>query len=253
MTPALRLAVGTLTVLRTGRVEVTPAVAARAMAVAPLAVLPVAVVAGVVAWAGGESRLPPLVVGLLTVTVLALGTRALHLDGLADVTDGLGAGWDRARALEVMRRGDIGPMGVVVLVLVLTGQAALIGTLARGWTGALLLVLLVCVSRCAVPLVCARGVPAARPDGLGAAVAGSVARWVVVLCWVLGSAVVAAAAVIAGAGPVAVLGGPVAAVAVLLLLSRCRRRFGGITGDVIGAGVEVAFTVLLLVVAVGTG
>ena len=43
MTPALRLAVGTLTVLRTGRVEVTPAVAARAMAVAPLAVLPLAV------------------------------------------------------------------------------------------------------------------------------------------------------------------------------------------------------------------
>ena len=47
------------------------------------------------------------------VAVLAFGTRAMHLDGLADTVDGLGSGWDRERALAIMARGDVGPMGVV--------------------------------------------------------------------------------------------------------------------------------------------
>ena len=63
-------------------------------------------------------------VGLLVVTVLALGSRAMHLDGLADTVDGLGSGWDRKRALQVMRLGDIGAMGAVALVIVIGLQAA---------------------------------------------------------------------------------------------------------------------------------
>ena len=51
----------------------------------------------------------PLIAAVMTVALLALLTRAMHLDGLADVADGLGSGRDRDRALAVMRQSDQRP------------------------------------------------------------------------------------------------------------------------------------------------
>jgi adenosylcobinamide-GDP ribazoletransferase len=98
-------------------------------------------------------------------------------------------------------------------------------------------------------LACRKGVPAARPQGLGALGAGTVP---------LPAAAVVAAVVIACAtaatpdrpwqGPAAV----VASLAVVLgLLAHSVRRFGGITGDVLGASVEVATTVALVGLSLG--
>jgi adenosylcobinamide-GDP ribazoletransferase len=92
-------------------------------------------------------------------------------------------------------------------------------------------------------------VPAARPEGLGALVAGTVPRPV--------TAVIAAVVVVAAAGatPGRPWQGPAAVVAslavVLALLRHCVRRFGGITGDVLGAVVEVGVTVTLIAVSLG--
>ena len=176
------------------------------------------------------------------VGTLALGTRAMHLDGLADTVDGLGSGWDRARALEVMRRGDIGPMGVVALVIILGLQAASIGWLADDLSGALLVGLVVCCSRAALTLVCRRGVPAARTEGLGAAVAGSVPWPAALLVWLLVAsswdwpAAVGQRTAERGTGRGDGRG------AGALFVRRCVRRFGGVTGDVMGAAVEIALT-----------
>src|SRR4051812_9466221 len=84
----------------------------------------------------GARWVSPLVGAVLGVAVLALLTRGLHLDGLADTADGLGPLRGRERALEVMRQSDIGPFGVVTLVLTLLLQVACLATLLTadgGW------------------------------------------------------------------------------------------------------------------------
>jgi adenosylcobinamide-GDP ribazoletransferase len=179
---------------------------------------------------------------------LALGNRALHLDGLADTVDGFGSGWTAERSLMVMRRSDVGPMGVVALIIVLGLQATSVGELIQGMPGALLVGAAVCCSRAALCLTCVRGVPAARGDGLGVAVAGSVPPPAAAGCWLAVLLIMSGAAWLSGHSPVS---GAIAAVgaaaAVAVLVYRCVRRLGGVTGDVMGAAIEIAFTVMIIV------
>src|SRR5690606_10043068 len=134
----LRMAVGTLTAIpvRVRRVDRT--VAAWAMAAAPLVGVLLTALAGAVLAGALLLGLSPLLAAVLAVGALALLTRGLHLDGLADVADGLGSGAAADRALEVMRRSDIGPFGVVTLVLVVLVQVASLAELAAEGTAAAL-------------------------------------------------------------------------------------------------------------------
>jgi adenosylcobinamide-GDP ribazoletransferase len=249
---AWRLAVGTLTVLPVRPPSVVDRrVAGRAMLLGPVAVLPLAVMAAGLGRLAASTAWPSLLSGLVVVASLALGTRALHLDGLADTVDGLGSGRDRQRALEIMRRGDVGPMGVVALVLVVGGQAVAAGALISTWPGAALVTVVIAISRTSLLLACRAGVPPARPGGLGATVAGSVRP----LLAVVGGLVSALVLV----GTLTVLGRPwwIAALALIVgALAACGmvwlavRRLGGITGDVLGAVVELTLLALLLAVSV---
>jgi adenosylcobinamide-GDP ribazoletransferase len=190
---------------------------------------------------------PPLLAGLIVVAVLAGCTRAMHLDGLADTADGLGCYGEAQRALEVMRDGSCGPFAVIALVLVLTTQAAALGTLAQ--TGRLLPVVLALIAGRAAFSWCARrGVPAARPVGLGMLVAGS-QPVAVPVAWF---AILLAAGVLAVPGRAwqGTLAVAVAALAVIALSAHTRRRFGGLTGDVLGAASELTTTVILAICAI---
>lgn len=241
----LRLAVGTLTVFPVSPPRaVGRSVAAVAMSLAPLAAVPVAVAGAAAVYAGDALALPPLLTATVAVAGLALASGALHLDGLADTADGLAVPGGRERRLEVMRRGDVGPAGAVALVFVLLAQVgALAGVLAaRGaTTAAVTLALAVAVSRAALAPACVRGLPAARPDGLGTGVADTVPPAGVL-------AVVGLVAATAGGlhGLRGLAGVLAAAVAVGLVLFRALRSVGGVTGDVLGACVEVALTAYLL-------
>ncbi|MFC7886916.1 adenosylcobinamide-GDP ribazoletransferase [Streptomyces sp. NPDC057376] len=252
----LRFAFGTLTVFP---VEVTrwDREAARAgMLCAPLAGLAV----GVTAAAAGLLLLlvgaGTLLAAVATAAVPAVLTRGLHLDGLADTADGLGSGKPAEDALRIMKQSDIGPFGVLTLLFVLLAQvAALTQAYDASWAhGALAAVVSATAARLALTLAARTGVPAARPEGLGAAVAGAVPP---------GGALAATAAVTAASAAAAgALSGPYdavrAALAVLcagavaeLLLRHCVRRFGGVTGDVFGAVAETAATTALVVLVLG--
>jgi adenosylcobinamide-GDP ribazoletransferase len=243
-----RLALGLLTVVPTGAVDVDRRTARDAMLLAPV----VGLVLGAVAWAVGgvlhARGLGSLIAAVAAVATLSVATRALHLDGLADLADGLGSGRPAAGALEVMRRSDAGPFGVSTLVLVLLTQMAV---LARAWELGLAgpALLIGCLTgRLALLWACRVGSPPARPDGLGALVAGVVP----VPAAGLVTAVGVAAALAWGAldGSSYALGFGVSVIvgicAAALLQRLARRRLGGVTGDVLGALVETAMTAAML-------
>lgn len=247
---ALRLAFGTLTVLPVRAPVVDRRTAGRAMVLAPLVGFLLALVASV-----PLALLPDasLLAAVASIGVLALLTRALHLDGLADTADGLGSGRPALAALAVMRRGDVGPFGVVTLALVLLAQVAAVTELVEDGRGPAALAAAVVVSRLALPLACLRGIPAARADGLGSAVAGSVSRPMALAATLLGFALVAAALALTGAAadsPVVLAAAPAGLLGGLAVGRHAVRRLGGITGDVLGAVVEATFTTSLVVLAV---
>src|SRR5579859_6832372 len=175
----LRLSVTLLTVipLRGPAAEPGRATVAAAMTWAPAVGLLLGILASaVLVVADHPLGAGPLTAAGLAVAALALMTRGLHLDGLADLADGLGSGKPAAAALDIMRRSDIGPFGIVTLVLTLVIQ---VGALAHaeaagGGRGPAALIAAVVTGRLALVWACRQGVPAARPEGLGAMVAGTV-------------------------------------------------------------------------------
>ncbi|MEU4347340.1 adenosylcobinamide-GDP ribazoletransferase [Streptomyces sp. NPDC023838] len=254
----IRFAFGTLTALPV-RVTRWDREAARAgMLWAPLAGL---VIGACAAAAGGFFLLlgsGPLLAAVATAAVPAALTRGLHLDGLADVADGLGSAKPAEDALRIMKQSDIGPFGVLTLVFVLLGQVAVLTELyAESWArGAVATAVAAVTARLTLTLTCRPTVPPARPDGLGAAVAGVVPPRAAA-----GVAVLVAAGCAAGAWALLGLGAALhhglAVVAGLLaaqlLLTHCVRRFGGVTGDVFGAVAETATTTALIVSVLGAG
>jgi adenosylcobinamide-GDP ribazoletransferase len=248
MREAWRLAVGTLTAIPVAAPRtVDAATAGRAMLLAPVAVLPLGVLVALVGWAGERVGLNLLAVGVLAVGALAAGSRAIHWDGLSDTADGLTASYDARRSLEVMKSGTSGPAGVIATVVVAGVQAASLATLFSYGRGAALAGVLVCASRVALAITCLRGVPAARPDGLGLPHAGTVAPLAALVSWLVTVVVVSLVAswayLPAWRGALAVV---LAGLVVVVLVRRATRRFGGVTGDVFGAAIELALATLLV-------
>lgn len=242
---SLRLSIGMLTAIRVPAVlRVTPGTATGALLLAPLAVLPLGLLLGATLWLGGRLEVPSLAVALVALAVLAVGSRALHLDGLSDVADGLTSSYDRERSLAVMKSGTAGPAGVAALVVVLGAQAAGLMWFVP-WGGelrtAVVAGLVVCASRAALWITCCTLAPPAREDGLGVTFTRRVPVAVAVVGWLA----LAALAMLLDPvrGPVTVV---VAGLVVAALTAHTVRRFGGVTGDVFGAGIEVALAVLLI-------
>lgn len=229
----LRAALMMLTRLPVWPGEAPPPLA-RALWAFPLAGLAVGAVAMLVWQAAWALGLPPAMAAILALAALVLTTGGLHEDGLADCADGLWGGGDRARRLEILRDSRIGTYGALALILSLALRGA--GLVALGAGGGLALLLVSGASRAAPALLLAV-LPPARPDGLGHAASGgaghttrgaAIAAGLAGLCllplglWAVLLVGLAMAALVLGFGQIA------------------RARFGGQTGDVLGAGQQLA-------------
>jgi adenosylcobinamide-GDP ribazoletransferase len=241
----LRLAFGTLTVLPAPMPSrVDRVVAGRAMVLAPVVGVLLGAIAGGLVALVQEVKPAPLLAAVVGVLVLVALSGALHLDGLADFADALGSRRDRESMLRIMKQGDIGPFGVVAIIGVLLLDVAALTTCIQSGFGWQAILIATTSSRLTLPWACRTNIPSARPNGLGATVASTVRPI---------TAIVTTIAVVAGtlllANPVSGAAVLVAVAVSLLVTRRARTALGGITGDVLGAAVELALPATLLTLA----
>ncbi|WP_297109949.1 adenosylcobinamide-GDP ribazoletransferase [Tessaracoccus sp.] len=239
---SLHAAVGLFTVFKVPSFDVDRTMAARAMRALPWVGLLLGVIAGVFAQTIGGLVGPALALAIITGA-----TGGLHLDGLADTADGLGSRKPADEALVIMKRSDIGPMGVIVLVLVLLIDLAALVSFA----GALVIPALagaLAAGRAAVQVASVRP-GTARPGGFGALFAGVTRGWeAAVNCALLAAVVLAMAWWVAGLWGVVTLAVGLAAGAFAAFVwgSRLVRQFGGWTGDTFGSLIEVTQCAVLV-------
>ena len=223
----MRLAVQFLTVLPAGRPEPRPL--GEAAWCFPLVGLAVGACVAVAFLVARELGLPPVLAGFLAVGAGIAATGGLHEDGLADTADGLGVR-DPRRALDIMRDSRTGAFGALALALTVPMRA-----LALAAAGPVAALAAHALSRGAMAGAMA-WTPPARPDGL-AAEAGPTD---------------AAVALLLSAGIGIALGWqsvPAAALAALAAAWFAARRFGGHTGDTLGAVQQTTELAVLLALA----
>lgn len=208
----------------------------------PIAGVLVATIAGLVYAVGDALGLPVYISALFAVVAMIIATGGLHEDGLSDLADGVWGGADPARRLEIMSDSRIGAYGAIALIVSVAGRAAAIATISEPLFVLGALVAASAISRAMMPAMMAFGTPA-KPSGLGAG-AGTPdgATWCIAL--------LVAAAIAAIAAPAGWLICIIAATAGAVLIAWfARRTLGGYTGDVLGAGQQVAELLALTMIA----
>lgn len=246
----MRYALGLFTIVPVPAFDVDRTVARRAMLAFPWLGLLLGVVAGAVMWAAWQLA-GPLLGAMLALAVLAGLTGAIHLDGVSDAADGLGSRREPEEALGIMRKPDVGPMGVATLVLVLLIGAAALASMPSAQTAAVGVAAGATVGRLAVTLA-TTSQRSAREQGFGALVVGVTGYPAAVLTALLVLGVVAAGAWWAdgvqgmlAAGIALALSAAVGAGWAHHLL----RRLGGWTGDTFGSLIEVTQVAFLVAFA----
>lgn len=187
---------------------------------------------------------PPAVCAMFVVGVAAWITGAMHLDGVADTADGFGGGRTREDTLRIMRDHAIGSYGAAALILILAFKAVSIASIAAGRIAFPAVLLAPILGRWAAVLLSATR-PYARPLEHDSAVSvGSPTRLVgrneVIV------ATVTALGFAAAFGVRGAIACACVAAVVAIWGTYCQRRIDGITGDTIGAAIEISECAVLL-------
>jgi adenosylcobinamide-GDP ribazoletransferase len=192
---------------------------------------------GLVAWSTAQV-LPPFAAAVLGVASGVAATAALHLDGLGDVADGVGASLAGGDPAEAMRDPRLGAFGIGAVALDLLLKVSLLAALL--------------VAGFPWPVVAAGALSRVAPIAMAWRLiyaGGGTGTWTnhIGSAPVLVATVVALAIAIPSAG-VATIGMAVAVLVASVLVGRwSTRRLGGITGDGFGAAIELGETLAIAV------
>ncbi|QCO22021.1 adenosylcobinamide-GDP ribazoletransferase [Acinetobacter cumulans] len=172
-------------------------------------------------------------------------TGGLHLDGLADTADAWVGGFgDAERTLKIMKDPACGPIGVLSLIIIcLLKWSALYLLIQKQLYSALLLFPV--LGRLA-PMFLFLSTDYVREKGLGSSMASYIPKKLAITIMVL---LVLSSLYFSVLGLVAVL---VTAFSLLYLRRKFKQRIGGITGDTVGASIEICECVSLLAFVLGS-
>jgi adenosylcobinamide-GDP ribazoletransferase len=180
---------------------------------------------------------PPLVTSVMIVGIEAAITGGMHFDGIADTADGFGGGRTREDVLRIMRDHAIGAYGAIALILVIGLKIATVAALIDTGRASHALLLAPVLGRWSAVLLSATE-SYARPTGSPTQFVGRTEFIVATLTAVPVSVAIDLWRGTASFGLVAI--------GSAWWGWRCRRRIGGVTGDTLGAGIEVAECLVLL-------
>ncbi|MHC1744409.1 MAG: adenosylcobinamide-GDP ribazoletransferase [Syntrophobacteraceae bacterium] len=222
--------------------SVTTSDLARSFAVFPFVGFTLGVILTVPAWLLADTG-SSLLHATMLASLLCFLTRALHLDGLADVADGFGGGYTPERRLEIMKDSRTGAFGVAAIVFLVALKISALDVLISRHTWGLI-AFGPLVGRFAM-VVSAYGSHYARKEGgLGQSFIDYISGTHLLtasLCTAILSLLLAGAASLL----------PLAAVLCFVCLARftSRHMIGGLTGDVLGAINEISETLAWTVLA----
>ncbi len=240
-----RAAAGFLTILPVARdLELTGGRLARSMAFFPAVGLALGLGLVMLDWLLG-AFIPRPVLDCLLVLVLIVVTGALHLDGIADLLDGLAGGrGDRERTLRIMKDSQVGAVAVVGLVMLLLLKYLSLYHVPPEQKKAALL-LMPCAGRW-IQVVLATFCRYLRSEGTAAAFVEQAGEREHLLAT---GTLLLACLVLFGLKGVFLLF--LLGLAAMLFIRYFELRLGGVTGDVLGAASEMVEVLsLLLVLAV---
>lgn len=186
--------------------------------------------------------LPPGPAAALALVTTAAITGAFHHDGLADIADAFGGGWDRDQRLAILKDSRHGTYGVVSLVLDILVQWSALATLSARW-GAAALVAAHVLGRTAILGVLLAGRPASR-TGMGTDYAAGLPRRAALAGLIAGLAITTVLL-----GPWVLVAAGIVTAGAAVVHELARRKIGGFSGDVLGAVEQVGEALVLLVVA----
>lgn len=194
-------------------------------------------------WTYGRTTWPIFLASALTVTLWAVLTAGLHLDGLMDTFDGLGVRGDRERRLEVMRDSRVGAFGAQAAVFAIFLKIAAVSALGAKPAMAMALISAPIVGRTAMVALMGTGNYARAGAGLARAFVEGTGKKHVILTLVL--------FIILGYAAMGTILLPILLTQLLVFLTLrwfFKTNFGGITGDLLGAACEIHELSLLIVI-----
>ena len=210
--------------------EVDRALGVRTVRAIPLVGVVLGLLCGLVSWAFASIAVPWPITGIVITTLLVVLTRGMHVDGLADTID-----------------GRVGPLGMAAVVLALIAEALTFGLLSTH-NGHIMTGTVIAVARWTTPLMCAAGASQVPRRGFGYLMIGTqrpAFAWVVAsIGALLFTGAAAVTSELCGRMPdvsvvVALLYSAAAVGGTVLYRRHCVRRLGYLTGDVLGANVEL--------------
>jgi cobalamin 5'-phosphate synthase/cobalamin synthase len=182
---------------------------------------------------------------VIVIVIEALLTGALHLDGVADMADGFGGGRDRADVLRIMRDHAIGAYGATALILIILLKVTTISALCEHHLAEQYLIAGPALSRWATVLLSWLSPYARRAESDGVNAGGAVSDFIGRREFLLATLICAVVV-----GVVLRWRGLVSWAVVILstaVLGRWSyKRIAGVTGDTLGANIEICETAVLL-------
>jgi adenosylcobinamide-GDP ribazoletransferase len=176
-------------------------------------------------------HLPLFVRAFIIIVVWEFLSRGLHLDALADTADAFIAGGSRERILAILGDSRIGAFGVMAIALLLIGKFALLSSLP--WERARNALLLACILGRYTPTLLACVFPSAKEEGLGSLIISSSGLTELAVATAIG--IVPSVFLFRMPELYASAGLVVSLVFSLYVW----KKIGGLTGDTLGACVEI--------------